>query len=219
MRNYLIIFILVAILIGFFCNSLWGQQSSNSHPLNFHHSYRYKDDLNGLKKRRHIRVLTSLNKTNFFLQKGKIYGFEYEQLKGYEKFLNRGIKKKELKIVLEFIPLNRDELIPKLVDGYGDIVAAGLTVTEQRRRLADFTMPYLTGVDEVVVTHRSAPKPNTIEELAGRKVFVRKSSSYYESLRAVESRNFKNPEIRVSTLLPRTKTLKPRIFSNLSMPV
>ena len=165
-----------------------GQQSSNSHPLNYHHSYRYKDDLNGLRKKRHIRVLTTLNKTNFFLQKGKIFGFEYEQLKGYEKFLNKGIKKKELKIVLEFIPVNRDELIPKLVNGYGDIAAAGLTVTEQRSRLADFTMPYLTGVDEVVVTHRSAPKPTTMEELAGRRVFVRKSSSYYESLRALNKK-------------------------------
>lgn len=178
----------MTILVGFFCNPLLGQQASNSHPLNFHHSYRYKDDLNGLREKRHIRVLTSLNKTNFFLRKGNIYGFEYEQLKGYEKFLNQGIKKRELKIVLEFIPISRDELIPKLVDGYGDIVAAGLTVTEQRSRLADFTMPYLTGVDEVVVTHRSAPKPNTIEELAGRKVFVRKSSSYYDSLRALNKK-------------------------------
>jgi len=175
----------MAILIGFFHTMSWGQQSSNSHPLNFHHAYRYKDDLKGLKERRHIRVLTSLNKTNFFLQKGTIHGFEYEQLKGYEKFLNRGIKKRELKIVLEFIPLTRDELIPKLVDGYGDIVAAGLTVTEQRRRQADFSTPYLTGIDEVVVTHGSAPKPNTIEDLAGRKIFVRKSSSYYESLLAL----------------------------------
>lgn len=178
----------MAILVGFFCNPLGGWQSSNSHPLNFHHSYRYKDDLKGLRAKRHIRVLTTLNKTNFFLQKGNIYGFEYEQLKGYERYLNKGIKKKELKIVLEFIPCNRDELIPKLVDGYGDIVAAGLTVTEQRRRLADFTIPYLSGVDEVVVTHRSAPKLNKIEDLAGSRVFVRKSSSYYESLRALNQK-------------------------------
>ncbi|CAB1061011.1 Transglycosylase, Slt family [Olavius sp. associated proteobacterium Delta 1] len=185
MYKYPIIYVF---LIGLSCNPVFGQQESNSHPLNFHHSYQYKDDLNGLREKRHIRVLTALNKTNFFLRKGKMYGFEYEQLKGYEKFLNQGIKKRELKIVLEFIPINRDELIPKLVDGYGDIVAAGLTVTAQRRRLADFTMPYLTGVDEVVVTHRSAPRPNTMEELAGRRVFVRKSSSYYESLLALNKK-------------------------------
>ena len=170
------------ILFCFSCLPVFGQQLPKSHQLNFHHSYSYKDDLNGLVKKRHIRILISLNKTNFFLQKGNLHGFEYEQLKGYEKFLNKGIKKRELMVVLEFIPYNRDELIDKLVEGYGDIVAAGLTVTEQRRRSADFTNPYLSGIDELVVTHKSAFKPNTLQDLAGREVFVRKSSSYYDSL-------------------------------------
>ena len=188
MRNYLIIFIFGIFIVSFSCYPVFGQQPNNSHPLSFHHSYQYKDDLKSLREKRHIRILTSLNKTNFFLQKGRIFGFEYELLKGYEKFLNKGIKKKELKIVLEFIPSSRDELIPKLVNGYGDIIAAGLTVTDQRRRLADFTRPYLTGVDEVVVTHKRALKPSKIEDLAGRRIFVRKSSSYYESLRALNKK-------------------------------
>jgi len=188
LRKPTIILILAAILVGIGGSPLLGQQSAGTHPLNYHHSYSYHDDLDGLTERRHIRVLTSLNKTNFFLRKGKLHGFEYEQLKGYEEFINQEIKKKELKIVLEFIPCNRDELIPKLVDGYGDIAAAGLTVTEQRRRLADFTMPYLSGVDEVVVTHKFAPAINKIEDLAGRRVFVRKSSSYYDSLSALNKK-------------------------------
>ncbi len=188
MRKYLLIFTLVAILFGFFCNPLWGQQSSRAHPLNYHQTYRYTGDLDALQEKRHIRVLTSLNKTNFFLLKGKIHGFEYEQLKGYEKYLNKGTKKKELGIVLEFIPTNRDELIPKLVDGYGDIAAAGLTITDQRRRLADFTLPYLSGVNEVVVTHKGAAKLSKIEDLAGLRIFVRKSSSYYESLLALNKK-------------------------------
>ena len=96
--------------------------------------------------------------------------------------------KKELGIVLEFIPTNRDELIPKLVDGYGDIAAAGLTITDQRRRLVDFTLPYLSGVNEVVVTHKGAAKLSKIEDLAGLGILVRKSSSYYESLLALNKK-------------------------------
>ena len=188
MNNYLKIFIIIVFAVSLARDSVSGQQPTDPHPLSVHHSYKYKDDLNGLKKRRHIRVLTPLNKTNFFLLKGKIHGFEYEQLKGYENFLNKGIKKKDLKIVLEFIPTSRDQLIPKLVDGYGDIAAAGLTITNQRRRLADFTMPYLSGVNEVVVTHKGAAKLSRIEDLAGRRIFVRKSSSYYESLRALNKK-------------------------------
>jgi membrane-bound lytic murein transglycosylase MltF len=83
---------LLAIPVGLFCKLARARQSSN-HPPGFHHSYRCKDDPEGLMKRRHIRVLTSLNKTNFFLQKGNVHGFEYEQLKGYEKYLNQGIRK------------------------------------------------------------------------------------------------------------------------------
>lgn len=181
-------FVILIVWIGVWSNPVRAEQSSKFHPLNFHHAYQYSEDLDGLKKRRHIRVLTTLNKTNFFLQKGYIHGFEYELLKGYEKFLNRGVKKKELRIVLEFIPTSRDQLIPKLVDGYGDIAAAGLTITERRRRLADFTTPYLTGVEELAVTHSRASKPVKIEDISGRRAYVRKSSSYYESLLTLNKR-------------------------------
>jgi membrane-bound lytic murein transglycosylase MltF len=199
--NYLRIFIIGFIAVGLAGDSVAGKQPSDPHPLSVHHSYQYKNDLNGLKKRRHIRVLTPLNKTNFFLLEGKIHGFEYEQLKGYEKYLNQGTKKKDLGIVLEFIPTSRDELIPKLVEGYGDIAAAGLTITDQRRRLADFTMPYLTGINEVIVTHKGGADLSKIEDLAGRKIFVRKSSSYYESLIALNKKLKQSgkPAVRIST--------------------
>ncbi len=167
-----------------FCAALFSQPSAGSHPLDRHLAERYREDLDGLLKRRYVRVLTSLNRTNFFLHDGKPFGYEYEMLKAYEKFLNRGKRPKELPVVFEFIPCTRDELLPRLVQGYGDIAAAGLTITAARLRRADFSDPYLTGIDEVVVTHRGAKKLNRLEELAGRRVFVRKSSSYYESLTA-----------------------------------
>ena len=199
MHNYLKILLYIIIVIGISDYSISEQPKSDPHPLSVHHSYQYKEDLNGLKKRRHIRVLSPLNKTNFFLLKGKVRGFEYEQLKGYEKFLNKGTKKKDLRIVLEFIPTSRDELIPKLVDGYGDIAAAGLTITDQRRRLADFTKPYLTGVNEVVVAHKGAAGLSKIEDLAGQRIFIRKSSSYYESLLALNKKLKKSgkPAVRI----------------------
>ena len=188
LKRSLIIFICLSLGTGFFSLPLSGQQSSTSHPLGSHLSENYKEDLDGLLKRRYIRVLTTLNQTNFFLHRGKFFGFEYEIVKGYEKELNKGKKGKDLHTVIEFIPANRDELIPKLIAGYGDIAAAGLTITDSRRRMADFTIPYLTGVDEVIVTHKQAFKPKTLEDLAGRRIFVRKSSSYYESLAALNKK-------------------------------
>ena len=182
MKRFANILAIVVLIIIFFCQALFGEEHSNPIPLGSHFSKTYKDDLSGLLARRYIRVLTAFNKTNFFLSEGRFFGFEYALLKDYEKFLNKGIEKRELRVVLEFIPCPRDRLIPALLDGYGDIAAAGLTVTAKRRANADFTKPYLTGVDEVVVTHKRVPKPRTFEDLAGRKVFVRESSSYYESL-------------------------------------
>jgi membrane-bound lytic murein transglycosylase MltF len=188
LKRSLIIGACFAFFSFFIGHPLAGQQQSTSHPLDRHLSDAYKEDLDGLLKRRYIRVLTTLNQTNFFLHHGRFFGYEYEIIKGYEKELNGGKKGKGLPTVIEFIPVNRDELIPKLVAGYGDIAAAGLTITDSRRRLADFTMPYLSGIDEVIVTHKQAFKPNTLEDLAGRRIFVRKSSSYYESLVAFNNK-------------------------------
>jgi len=188
LKRFLIICAFLAVFTGFFGLPVSGQQPPGSHPLGSHQANSYKEDLDGLLKRRYIRVLTTLNQTNFFLHHGRFFGYEYEIVKGWEKELNTGKKGKDLHTVVEFIPVNRDELIAKLVAGYGDIAAAGLTITDSRRRLADFTIPYLTGVDEVIVTHKQAFKPRTIEDLAGRRVFVRKSSSYYESLSALNKK-------------------------------
>jgi membrane-bound lytic murein transglycosylase MltF len=64
-------------------------------------------------------------------------------------------------------------------------VAAGLTITPEREKRVAFTNPYLTNVDELVVTHRATEELRTLEDLSGRNVYVRKSSSYYESLVAL----------------------------------
>jgi len=188
LKRSLIISACLAFFTCFFSLPLSGQQPSSSHPLGSHQANSYKEDLDGLLKRRYIRVLTTLNQTNFFIHQGRFFGYEYEIVKGWEKKLNKGKKGKDLHTVVELIPVNRDELISKLIAGYGDIAAAGLTITDSRRRLADFTIPYLTGVDEVIVTHKQAFKPRTIEDLAGRRVFVRKSSSYYEGLTALNKK-------------------------------
>ena len=63
------------------CPPLFSQLSADSHPLGHHLTERYRDDLDGLLKRRYVRVLTSLNRTNFFLHDGKAFGYEYEILK------------------------------------------------------------------------------------------------------------------------------------------
>ena len=158
------------------------KQPEKLHPLASHLAKAYTDDLPGLLEKRYIRVLTTVNRTNFFIDEGQLVGFEYSLLNGYQKFLNKSRKSKGLRIVLEYIPVERNELISKLEQGYGDIAAAGLTITPERKKRVDFTTPYLTNVREVIVTHKNGFTPESLEDLAGHTIYVRTSSSYRESL-------------------------------------
>jgi len=163
-------------------------RAADSHPLDTHLKDKYTEDFDALIARRYIRVLTTYNRTNFFLAGGKPRGFEYALLRDYQKRLNKTITRKDLQIVLEFIPVARDRLIPDLIEGYGDIAAAGLTITPERQEQVDFTDPYLTGIDEVLVRHKDAAPIRDVADLSGRRVFIRPSSSYFESLTALNRR-------------------------------
>jgi membrane-bound lytic murein transglycosylase MltF len=139
-------------------------------------------DFDKMAEKRQIRVLVTYSKTFYFLDRGHQRGISYDLLKEFEKYVNKKPKAKTLKINVVFIPVRRDELIPGLVKGLGDIAVANLTITAQRQKLVDFSSPLLTGVSEVLVTGPAAPPVVSLDDLAGKEIHVRKSSSYYESL-------------------------------------
>jgi membrane-bound lytic murein transglycosylase MltF len=86
------------------------------------------------------------------------------------------------------IPVARDELIPRLLAGEGDIAAGQLTVTAERRKIVDFSDPAATGVREVLVTGPEGPSVASLDDLSGKEVYVRPSSSYAEHIRALNAR-------------------------------
>jgi membrane-bound lytic murein transglycosylase MltF len=136
-------------------------------------------------KRRLIRAGVVYNRTQYFIDKGVQRGISYESLRLFEEQLNKRLKTGPLKVHVAIVPLARDQLFPSLVAGKVDLVAAALTITPERKALVDFSAPTRTGVSEIVVTAADVPVPATVDDLSGREVFVRKSSSYYESLRAL----------------------------------
>jgi membrane-bound lytic murein transglycosylase MltF len=79
-------------------------------------------------------------------------------------------------------------LLPALAAGKGDIAASNLTITAKREKLVDFASSVYRNVSEVVVSGPASPAVSSVDELAGQTVFVRKSSSYYESLVALNER-------------------------------
>ena len=148
----------------------------------------WSGDLDGMIERRFIRVLTVYSKTIYLIDKGVHYGTAVDYSRVLEDALNEKLaaegklKHKNLKVRVVLIPLHRDELLPALVAGKGDIIAANLTITPERQKLVDFTAAGMSNVSEVVVTGPDSPKLDSLADLSGKEAFVRKSSSYYEHL-------------------------------------
>src|SRR3954449_9403835 len=148
----------------------------------------YRGDLDVLLRKGAVRVLTAYSKTDFFVDKGESGGVTCEYMRAFEAFLQERQGGTGAKAVVSFVPVSRDRLIPALLAGEGDLAAANLTVTPERRARVDFSEPYLEGVREVVVTGPASPDLAAVDDLAGREVWVRRSSSYWASLQALDRR-------------------------------
>jgi membrane-bound lytic murein transglycosylase MltF len=145
-------------------------------------------DLDVMVKRRTIRALVTYSKTFYFLDGAQQRGISYELLENFEAFVNRKFKTGTLAIDVLIIPVARDELLPALVEGRGDLAVANLTITPQRRKQVDFSIPFHQNVSEILVTGAEAAPMTRLEDFAGLVVEVRRSSSYYDSLRALNAR-------------------------------
>jgi len=148
----------------------------------------WKDDFDGMKDRRLVRMLVVYSKTFYFIDKAAQRGLTYELGMLLEKALNAKNKDRARPIRVVFIPTSRDQLLPALVEGRGDIAAANLTITPERRELVDFSAPFDDDVSEILVTAAGAAAPASAEGLSGTKVHVRRSSSYYSSLVGLNTR-------------------------------
>lgn len=142
-------------------------------------------DLDELVARRYVRVLVPLSRSLFYLDKGRQFGLAYDAGLAFEKRLNERLGSGVIKVHVEFLPVDRDRLLPLLAEGRGDVAMGNLTATDARARLVDFAAPFLTGVREVVVTAVDQPPLKSLDDLSGREVHVRRSSSYFESLVAL----------------------------------
>ncbi|MFZ7124837.1 MAG: transglycosylase SLT domain-containing protein [Desulfobacterales bacterium] len=147
----------------------------------------YTDDLPGMMDRRIIRILTTYSMSTYFISDGQGHGFEYSLLKDFEDFLNRKSGGGSMRTVLEFIPVPEGLLQSSLLNGIGDIVAAGVAITPEHEAAADFSLPYLTDISEVLVTRKSQPPISDISDLAGRKIHVLPGKDSSKTLRRINA--------------------------------
>jgi len=149
---------------------------------------KFTGDYNQMIERRLIRALVPYSKTFFFLDGPTPRGLSYDGLKAFEKYINEQVQNKNLKVNIVIIPTTRDQLLTHLQEGKGDIVVGNLTITDSRKKRVDFSDPVLENVDEILVTGPKSPKITKLSDLAGQKMHVRKSSSYYESLKQLNDK-------------------------------
>ncbi len=138
----------------------------------------FEGDLDAIRKRGILRIAMPNNSLNYFFFRGAPLGHQY--------ILGLRLAR-ELGVRLEVVVARRQaDLLPLLLSGRADLVAGTLTDTTQRRDAVDFSLP-LARVDELLVQPPGEPLITSVEQLAGREVHVRRTSSYWETLAGLQA--------------------------------
>ena len=152
------------------------QLTRNNKPL-------YSDDFDAIKKRKTLRIITRNNAASYFLWRGELLGFEYELAKKFAQ--QHGLR-------LEVVTApSHDQQIPMLLHGKGDIIASFMTITEHRQQQdVSFSRPHHQST-EIIVSRSKDKIISSLDDLAGRNIYVRKSSAYWETLNKLQQQGYK----------------------------
>lgn len=131
-------------------------------------------DLAQIKDSDELVVLTLYSSTSYFMYRGQTMGFQYELSEQFAKSLG-------VKLRVE-VARNVPEMIQKLLDGEGDIIAYNLPITKEWK-------DSLIYCGEEVITHQVIVQRNNgktqplkdVTELVGKDVYV-KPGKYYNRL-------------------------------------
>lgn len=123
-----------------------------------------------------LTVLTRNNSHCYYFYRDQELGFEYDLVKAFADFLG---------VALNIRIAERWEgMIPELIDGSGDLIAASMTITPKRNEKVLFSNGYLE-IQQHLIVHRDNYAVRTIEDLSGRSIHIRKGTSYQERLEAL----------------------------------
>lgn len=149
-----------------------------------------KGDFDMMLENRVIRVLAPPSRTFYFVDKGRERGFAADLVRDFEKWVNTKYAKQlgRRPLTVLIVPTTRDKLMTNVAEGLGDIAVGNITVTQERQKVVDFFAPAQLSLTEVVLTGPGSPEIRSADDLSGKTVHVRRSTSYYESLVALNDR-------------------------------
>lgn len=97
-----------------------------------------------------------------YIENGEVVGFDIDLMKEIGKVLGRDVVVKNITF---------DGLLPALQTGKLDVVIAGMTVTEERKKHVNFSEPYYTSKQYIIVQKENKEIKN-FETLLGHKIGV-----------------------------------------------
>jgi polar amino acid transport system substrate-binding protein len=97
----------------------------------------------------------------------------------------------KLGVKLEVVQIGFDGLIVALGAKKFDVMAAGVSVTDERKKSVDFSKPYLVGTDAIVVHKDNNDKITKLEDLKGKKVAVQIGTVQADAAKKIEGINVK----------------------------
>lgn len=133
----------------------------------------FRDDLEAIKARGELKVITRNNATCYYEGPHGPVGFEYDLAKAFAEHL--GVK---LKLV---ILDTYQEMVSTLLSGDADLIAAGLTASDHHEQHLDFGPGYLD-VNRQVVGRRDGPEPKNVKDLSGELLCVSAGTSHEQFL-------------------------------------
>jgi membrane-bound lytic murein transglycosylase MltF len=148
----------------------------------------FTGDFDEMIKHKVVRVGVTFNRSFYFIDKGVQRGVVYDYGRLIEDKINEKLKSGNVKVHVFFVPMVREKLLSALVDGKVDVVAGHLTITPEREKVVDFSDPTRTNVNEIVVSGPGTPELTSVDELSGQRLFIRKSSTYYQNLMMLNER-------------------------------
>lgn len=92
----------------------------------------------------------------------------------------------KLGVKLDIVQTSFDSLIPALQAKKFDVMAAGVTVTDKRKEVVDFSTPYIVGSDSIVINKNNAFPVTKLEDLKGKKVATQIGTVQADALHKVD---------------------------------
>ena len=138
----------------------------------------FTGDLDGIKARGSLRIIIPANVGGaYYLPRdGWPVETQHEAAQAFAR--SQGLEPR-------LVPVARfADMIPALLEGRGDMIAANLTITESRRERIAFSVP-LTNVRQQVLVSQDRDDIDGIADLQGRRVMVSPGSSFWERLEAL----------------------------------